>query len=337
MKKLLFRFVQTLCLCSFVLMLVHHSLILKYAKEGLFVWASCVLPLLLPFILLSKFWIRYEIPELFFHQAKKRFSAHTDIAVTLPVFLLGLCCGFPVGAIFIAHYYQNGTLGKQQAETLLPLASFVSPMFVMGYIHSQTGLTGTFWLRYLLVLYLPVIICYLFTQLVKKPQKSLPLSHRVHSLSRNCPPSNHIHSLSQKTSDKLCRLRLKEMTDTKRSLTEEIWIPSLEVILIIGIYMMIFSILLGMLTRLSLFQKPFFTFLLSNLEVTTGIRLLAANKIYTSKMMYSLTAATASFGGMCTMAQVQTVTSDSGLSLKPYVIIKLLTAEFSFFLSLLLL
>lgn len=299
-------------------------------------WASCVLPLLLPFILLSRFWIRYKIPELFFYQAKKRFPAHTDLAITLPVFLLGLCCGFPVGAIFIDHYYQEGTLTERQAETLLPLASFVSPMFVMGYIHSQTGLTETFWLRYLFALYLPVMICYLFTQLANRPQKSLPLSHRVYSLSKNCPLSHHVHSLSKKPSDKLSRLRLKGMTDTRRTLTEEIWIPSLEIILIIGIYMMIFSILLGLLTRLPLFQKPAFTFLLSNLEVTTGIRLLATNKIYTSKIMYALTAAAASFGGMCTMAQIQTVTADSGLSLKPYVIIKLLTAGFSLFLCLLL-
>ena len=336
MKKLLFRFVQILCLFSFVLMLVHYSLILKYAKEGLFVWASCVLPLLLPFILLSRFWIRYKIPELFFYQAKKRFPAHTDLAITLPVFLLGLCCGFPVGAIFIAHYYQEGTLTKRQAETMLPLASFVSPMFVMGYIRSQTGLTGTYWLRYLVALYMPVILCYLFTPLAKKPQKSFPLSHRIHSLSRNHPLSYHIHSLSRKPSESLNKSRLKGMTDTKRTLTEEIWIPSLEVILIIGIYMMIFSILLGMLTRLPLFQKSFFTFLLSNLEVTMGIRLLAANKVYPSKIMYALTAAAASFGGLCTMAQVQTVTADSGLSLKFYAIIKLLTAGFSFFLCILL-
>lgn len=284
-------------------------------------WASCVLPLLLPFILLSRFWIRYKIPELFFYQAKKIFPSHTDLAITLPVFLLGLCCGFPVGAIFIAHYYQNGALNKQQAEILLPLASFVSPMFVMGYIRSQTGLHGTSWLRYLLALYLPVILCYLSIQFIKKHQKSTPPFHRVHSLLKRIPARSS---------------KLKEMTDIKPTLTEEIWLPSLEIILVIGIYMMIFSILLGMLTRIYLFRKPAFTFLFANLEVTTGIRLLAADKVYPLKIMYALTAAAASFGGMCTMAQVQTVTADSGLSLKPYVIIKLFTAGLSLFLCLLL-
>lgn len=131
MKKLIFRLAQVLCCLSFILMLLQYSLVLKYAKEGLFVWASCVLPLLLPFIILSKFWIRYEIPQLFFKQVHRLVPAGTTIAISLPVFLLGLCSGFPVGAIFISHYYQQNLLNKRQAESLLPLASFVSPMFVV--------------------------------------------------------------------------------------------------------------------------------------------------------------------------------------------------------------
>ena len=114
MKKLIFRLAQVLCCLSFILMLLQYSLVLKYAKEGLFVWVSCVLPLLLPFIILSKFWIRYEIPQLFFKQVHRLVPAGTTIAISLPVFLLGLCSGFPVGAIFISHYYQQNLLNKRQ-------------------------------------------------------------------------------------------------------------------------------------------------------------------------------------------------------------------------------
>ena len=161
MKKLIFRLAQVLCCLSFILMLLQYSLVLKYAKEGLFVWVSCVLPLLLPFIILSKFWIRYEIPQLFFKQVHRLVPAGTTIAISLPVFLLGLCSGFPVGAIFISHYYQQNLLNKRQAESLLPLASFVSPMFVAGYVRSQINLQERLWIYYLLCLYLPVLLCYL--------------------------------------------------------------------------------------------------------------------------------------------------------------------------------
>ena len=142
MKKLCFRFVQMLCFLFFIAMLAQYSLVSSYAKDGISVWASNVLPLLLPFIILSKFWIRYRIPELFFRQAQKIFSDSTGIAISLPVFLLGLCSGFPIGAIFISYYYQNKTLSKKQAECLLPLASFLNPMFIMGYLRSQITCRG---------------------------------------------------------------------------------------------------------------------------------------------------------------------------------------------------
>ena len=82
MKKLIFRLAQVLCCLSFILMLLQYSLVLKYAKEGLFVWVSCVLPLLLPFIILSKFWIRYEIPQLFFKQVHRLVPAGTTLLST---------------------------------------------------------------------------------------------------------------------------------------------------------------------------------------------------------------------------------------------------------------
>ena len=118
------------------------------------------------------------------------------------------------------------------------------------------------------------------------------------------------------------------------SLSEEVFLPSLEIIFIIGIYMMIFSILSGMLTSFPLFQVPVFTFVLANLEVTTGIHLLALKPFITPQIQYALIAAATSFGGLCTMAQVQTVLSATDLSLKRYIVIKTGTAFVSFLLCL---
>ena len=204
MKKLIFRLAQVLCCLSFILMLLQYSLVLKYAKEGLFVWVSCVLPLLLPFIILSKFWIRYEIPQLFFKQVHRLVPAGTTIAISLPVFLLGLCSGFPVGAIFISHYYQQNLLNKRQAESLLPLASFVSPMFVAGYVRSQINLQERLWIYYLLCLYLPVLLCYLLHIIDKKSEDrpAHPLSPEkiLQSLSQNFQIRSLLPSLYQKKS-----------------------------------------------------------------------------------------------------------------------------------------
>ena len=308
MKKLCFRFVQMLCFLFFIAMLAQYSLVSNYAKNGISVWASNVLPLLLPFIILSKFWIRYRIPELFFRQAQKIFSDSTGIAISLPVFLLGLCSGFPIGAIFISYYYQNKTLSKKQAECLLPLASFLNPMFIMGYLRSQINLQGRAWLCYFLSLYLPVFLCYVGIQCFDRYQNNHRKKQTIQTLAKN--------SLSP----------IKRSCSKKASLSDDVWLPSIEIISIIGIYIMIFSILSGMLMRLSLFRTPICTCLLANLEITTGIHLLAVSDIYSLKAMYALSAMAASFGGLCTMAQVQTVIADTDLSLKKYAAIKIVTA-----------
>ena len=329
MKKLIFRLAQVLCCLSFILMLLQYSLVLKYAKEGLFVWVSCVLPLLLPFIILSKFWIRYEIPQLFFKQVHRLVPAGTTIAISLPVFLLGLCSGFPVGAIFISHYYQQNLLNKRQAESLLPLASFVSPMFVAGYVRSQINLQERLWIYYLLCLYLPVLLCYL---LLLIPDSHISAIYHRQKKRRQASSSSFARKDSAKSVTKLSNKKPPAL-----SLSEEVFLPSLEIIFIIGIYMMIFSILSGMLTSFPLFQAPVFTFVLANLEVTTGIHLLALKPFITPQIQYALIAAATSFGGLCTMAQVQTVLSSTDLSLKRYIVIKTGTAFVSFLLCLILL
>lgn len=329
MKKLIFRLAQVLCCLSFILMLLQYSLVLKYAKEGLFVWASCVLPLLLPFLILSKFWIRYEIPQLFFKQIQRFIPTDTTVAISLPVFLLGLCSGFPVGAMFISHYYQKNLLNKKQAESLLPLASFVSPMFVIGYVRSQIDLQGKLWIFYLLCLYLPVLLCYLLLQI---PDSHMPAIHHMPKKQRQ---ANSFSFTRKDSAESFTNLSNKK--SPALSLSEEVFFPALEIIFIIGIYMMIFSILSGMLTSFPLFQAPIFTFMLANLEVTTGIHLFALKPFRSLQIQYALIAAITSFGGICTMAQVQTVLSDTNLSLRRYLAIKTGTAFMSFLLCLILL
>ena len=113
--------------------------------------------------------------------------------------------------------------------------------------------------------------------------------------------------LSPLSPEKIPQSTLTNLSNKKPpalSLSEEVFLPSLEIIFIIGIYMMIFSILSGMLTSFPLFQAPVFTFVLANLEVTTGIHLLALKPFITPQIQYALIAAATSFGGLCTIAQV---------------------------------
>ena len=120
----------------------------------------------------------------YFSGRHKNLSDSTGIAISLPVFLLGLCSGFPIGAIFISYYYQSKTLSKKQAECLLPLASFLNPMFIMGYLRSQINLQGRAWSCYFLSLYLPVFLCYVGIQCFDRYQNNHRKNKRFKPLAK---------------------------------------------------------------------------------------------------------------------------------------------------------
>lgn len=202
-------------------------------------------------------------------------------------------------------------------------------MFVAGYVRSQINLQERLWIYYLLCLYLPVLLCYL---LLLIPDSHISAIYHRQKKRRQANSSSFARKDSAKSVTKLSNKKPPAL-----SLSEEVFLPSLEIIFIIGIYMMIFSILSGMLTSFPLFQVPVFTFVLANLEVTTGIHLLALKPFITPQIQYALIAAATSFGGLCTMAQVQTVLSATDLSLKRYIVIKTGTAFVSFLLCLILL
>ncbi|MDD7208577.1 MAG: hypothetical protein PUH29_00755 [Lachnospiraceae bacterium] len=297
MKSLLFRTGQILCLLLFLLMIFHSGQVLSFAKDGLRAWALCVLPVLLPFIILSKFWIYYKIPELFLRSGEKLFPENKKLAVCLPVFIIGLCCGFPIGAVFISHLYEQHAFSKEEAESLLPLVSFVSPAFLAGYVRPMIEIRGRLWIWFLLSLYAPVIISFIIMMQTCKDRTS--------------------HS---------DRLRHFSKSPENPASLRKVWLSSLEIIFTIGIYMMLFSILSGLLTNISLFQTPLPTFLVSNLEITAGIRLLCRCGLFGKTGLIILSAAATAFGGFCTMAQIHSVVCDSGLSMKKYIISKAKTS-----------
>ena len=195
MKHSLFlRICQAACLLAFFFLLTHSSMILAYAKAGLSSWACSVLPVLLPFIILSKFWIYYDIPQLFYNAAGRALPSHRQAALCITVLLLGLSSGFPVGAIFVQHYYKEGILSKRAAEELLPLCSFISPMFLLGYVHPLTGYHGITWIP----------LC---------PES---LSASFHLLSRG-PPENRRPYREQKISSRCHRAQSRSHRNAKDS------------------------------------------------------------------------------------------------------------------------
>lgn len=296
------RICQFLCIFAFFLLLTHSDLVLLYAREGIHSWAVSALPVLLPFIILSRLWIYYDVPSLLFKGANKIFPGHPALALSITVFFLGLSSGFPIGAVFIKYFYDRKFLTKEAAETLLPLCSFVSPMFLTGYVRTLTGYSHMLWYLFCIALYLPLLLCFISNIRSDKIQRISPGDFKQSIFSAHPVTTSGI---------------------------QDIWLSSLEIIFIIGIYMMLFSILFGLAIHLPYLDYPFWKIILANLEITAGIQWIAKMPEIEGILRGMILAASVSLGGLCTMAQVYTIISESDLSLKPYIKTKSKTAVLS--------
>ena len=104
----------------------------------------------------------------------------------------------------------------------------------------------------------------------------------------------------------------------------DIWTSSLETIFIIGIYVMLFSILFGLVRETALSRFLPLQFLLSSLEITTGCQFLMGLTTIGSKIKVLLLILALEFGGICSLTQIAGVLDGCGLSLDTYLTSKLL-------------
>lgn len=296
------RICQIVCLFAFGILLTHSNLVRCYAAEGIRAWAVSVLPVLLPFIILSRFWIYYDVPSFIFTICKKIMPKHPSLTLLATILLLGLASGFPIGAVFVNYFYDRKFLTKKAAENLLPLCSFVSPMFLMGYVRPLTGYKGIMWYFFCISLYLPVLI--LFILKIQTGEIQI-------------------------RKDFLSGKNLFSSRSGEKETIRNIWISSLEIIFTIGIYMMLFSILFGLSTNQSVFNNVVWKIVLANLEITVGIDQLSRMTEIQGILRGMILAASVSLGGLCTMAQVYSIVSESDLSLKPYIHMKWKSAALS--------
>ena len=130
--------IRSFCLYpAFILLVItlclNSSFVSKSFAEGLVLWYNNLVPLLLPFLLISGFFlsmIDWEHPN--------------RAGCLILLFLCGLFCGYPVGAIAIGRLYKNQVISKDFAHAIMPLCNNISPMFLMGYVCNRY-LPSLFW------------------------------------------------------------------------------------------------------------------------------------------------------------------------------------------------
>lgn len=300
-KSILPLFAVSILLC----LLFQPSLAFQGAKNGLLLWAGVVVPTLLPFMLCVSFVTAVGGIGLITKPVFPIFSRLLKLSQPgTYVLLSGLLCGYPMGAKTCSEFLSRSLIGKREADYLFAICNQPSPMFLLGYVASKAG--GFPLWKLLCAFYLPLIAL--------APAARRVYGHHVPEqvpLSENQPPFYF----------------------------DEIMMSSYETMVRIGEYIMIFSILSLYLERL---LSPFPVLqaaLLGITEITTGVHAIAglfpaASSVNAVETGYSalaviLITASVAFGGICGCFQTKSVIKNAGLSIRHYILWKILHSALS--------
>ena len=301
MKKSILGYLSVLCL---LMLLFNPGLALEGARQGILLWGNVVLPTLLPFMICSGVIVALDAIHILTGPFKPILSYVLQLSDQGSFCLMsGLLCGYPMGAKTTSEFMDSGRISDKEGQYLLAISNHPSPMFVLGYVMAQIrvipGIAAScpLW-AVAAALYLPI----------------LPIS----ILARKC---YHYKKRPQPVTDNTT------LTEYPFSFDGHM-MGCFETMIKIGGYIMLFSILALYLTVFP-FAMPSLLrpALLGAVEITTGIQTIAHSVPGMSGAM--LIIGSAAFGGLSGIFQTKSVLKKAGLSIRHYMLWKLIHSALS--------
>lgn len=297
MKKSIFRFSSVIVL---LLLLWNPPLACKGAGNGLLLWAQVVLPTLLPFMICSNVIVALNAIGLLTYPFRPLLTSFFHLSgAGSYVLVSGLLCGYPMGAKTCSEFLNAGKISQGEARYLLAICNHPSPMFLLGYVMAMLP-KGSSPLLLMLALYLPI----------------LPIAQLA----------RHWYHAADGTGEPDPAARGSWSFD-------DMLMGSFEVMVKIGGYIMLFSILAAYLMLLPLKSSAVKAVILGFVEITTGIQ--AISSAIPGSMAALFIIVTAAFGGLSGIFQTKSVlvrsqdAKNAGLSIRHYVIWKGIHAALS--------
>ncbi len=291
------------------------------AKNGLLLWVNNVVPSLFPFFiateLLSQTNIVDYIGRIFNKIMQPLFNVSGIGAYAL---VLGIISGYPVGAKIVTEFRQKNLCTKEEAERLITFTNNSGPLFILGTV----GI-GLFY-------DVSIGILLLITHLLSALTVGIIFRFWKYKTSSNIKSKNTSFNYNTSTTPRISDLgNLLANSITKATST----------IMLIGGFVVLFSIVISILNTSNFFaiisnilepifnlfgiSKDFITPIFSGIiELTTGVNLVS---IVPSKYISTniiICAFLLGFGGISILLQVFSITSKSDISIKPYIIGKIM-------------
>lgn len=299
---------------------------LSAAKNGLVLWANSVVPSLFPFFvateLLSHTNFTFYLGKLLNKFMKPLFNIRGEGSFA---FIMGIISGYPVGAKIAANFREKNICSKEECERLLSFTNNSGPLFIIGTV----GITmfGNSTIGFLL----------LITHILASITVGIIFRFWKHN-SKNKYDNTNYNLNSNKD------IKLSELGGIIGNSISS----SINTILLIGGFVVLFSVIISILQTshllnvFSSFTNPLLNILnipydfsagiISGFfELTNGLNIIC--NIPQKKLSINIIIASflLGLGGLSVLLQVWSTISKTDLSIKPYILGKLLHACLSAF------
>ncbi|MGN0514211.1 MAG: hypothetical protein ACI4GD_08015 [Lachnospiraceae bacterium] len=267
-----------------VVLVINAKISLNGATRGLLLWFNIIIPTLLPFMSIS------NLIQNIYGSVIKHPTAY--------IMLVGLLCGYPLGAFSTVSLYKQNRISQKQAYLLLTFCNISSPSFVISYISLSCLKYNEFPLDIILLTYLPVAVglIIIFLSDIKNRKNTVAIS---------------------KDAVKYPVINLEAIDVAVTN--------SINNILKLGVYIIIFSTFAAFINELPIKNQCIRYILIGSTEITTAINCIAESTLdYNQKLPLILVIN--AFGGLSCCVQSSMFFKDSDISTKKYMYGKLVLA-----------
>lgn len=290
------------------LLLRYPSLSLKYASTGLMLWFQKMIPTLLPFMILSGIMIRMNLTEKFVRFAHpllhRLYGTSPNGSYTI---LMGLLCGFPMGARIIGELCQAGKLDREESSRLLAFCNNIGPIYFLSYVVPSLSIDKPL-LPFAIMYGIPLLYGIFIMRILPSVQTAF---HKLGRTPIPIPASVPNTGISSSpTRSPSCPMPLLAAIDSS-VLSGLIGIAKL------GGYMVFFNLLNILFVPFHNLNKTFLYLSNCLLEITSGIDR-GSHHLFISILILL------PFGGLSCIAQTYSMIQHTDLSIRSYILHKIL-------------
>ena len=279
----------------FALLLAFPKYAIDGASDGLLLWFHTVLPALAPAMICSRMILANGGVRILMRPFAPLFRRIFSLSETGSFILLsGMLCGYPLGPALCTQALVKHQISQKEAAYLLAICSYPSPMFLLGYVRQQLENTSAnalcpVWLL-LTGIYAPVFLLSWASRI--RFQVFPETSDQEMKKARNAECQNAMET------------PVSASRQTPATLDECLY-STCDTMVLIGGYLMLFSILACFLNHAAWLPAPVAASLCGITEMTTGIRQIC--HVFPKSIQLPACAASAAFGGISGVFQVRSV------------------------------